>query len=242
MQQVRKGLIHQCDRHDFFPSKLKHSSTTGDSFHMEIAAHPLSTWQPQASHLGSWSMSKPVAIPIDEDIRLMFAVAAGDSNALRELIDKWKKPLINFFYRSLGSYAESEDLAQQVFIKLYRAAGRYEARAKFSTFLFHIARRVLLNEFRRRSRKPVEYMDPQEFHYGESEDPEVQRRLNEIEEIFQLAIKKLPEKHRSALLLYKQQHLSYQEIAEIMKANENAVKTWIHRARNQLRKEMEALQ
>jgi RNA polymerase sigma-70 factor (ECF subfamily) len=62
-------------------------------------------------------------------------VAAGDSEALRDLIDKWKKPLINFFYRSLGSYAESEDLAQQVFIKLYRAAERYEARAKFSTFL-----------------------------------------------------------------------------------------------------------
>ena len=209
---------------------------------MEMTAHPLSTWQPEAGRLGSWAMSKPVAIPIDEDIRLMFAVAAGDSNALRELIDKWKKPLINFFYRSLGSYAESEDLAQQVFIKLYRAAGRYQARAKFSTFLFHIARRVLLNEFRRRSRKPVEYVDPQEFHYGESEDPEVRRRLKEIEEIFQLAIKKLPEKHRSALLLYKQQQLSYQEIAEIMKANENAVKTWIHRARKQLRKEMEALQ
>jgi RNA polymerase sigma-70 factor (ECF subfamily) len=85
-------------------------------------------------------------------------------------------------------------------------------------------------------------VDPQEFYYGESEDPEVQRRLKEIEEIFQLAIKKLPEKHRSALLLYKQQQLSYQEIAEIMKANENAVKTWIHRARTQLRKEMEALQ
>jgi len=187
-------------------------------------------------------MSEPIAIPIDEDIRLMFAVAAGDSEALRDLIDKWKKPLINFFYRSLGSYAESEDLAQQVFIKLYRAAERYEARAKFSTFLFHIARRVLLNEFRRRKRKPVNYVDPQEFYYGESEDPEVQRRLKEIEEIFQLAIKKLPEKHRSALLLYKQQQLSYQEIAEIMKANENAVKTWIHRARTQLRKEMEALQ
>ncbi|MCZ6672797.1 MAG: RNA polymerase sigma factor [Verrucomicrobia bacterium] len=186
-------------------------------------------------------MSEPAVIPIDEDISLMLEVAAGNSEALRQLIDKWKKPLINFFYRSLGSYAESEDLAQMVFIKIYRAAERYQARAKFSTFLFHVARRVLLNEFRRRSRKPVDYVDPQEFNYGENEDPEVQRRLNEIEEVFQLAIKKLPEKHRTALLLYKQQQLSYQEIAEVMKANENAVKTWIHRARTQLKKEMEAL-
>ena len=208
---------------------------------MEITASLLSAWQGPPQRLGTWEMSEPVPIPIDEDIRLMFAVAAGDTDALRQLIDKWKKPLINFFYRSLSSYEESEDLAQQVFIKIYRAAGRYQAKAKFSTFLFHIARRVLLNEFRRRSRKPVEYVDPQEFHYGESEDPEVQRRLSEIEEVFQLAIKKLPEKHRTALLLYKQQELSYKEIAEIMDASENAVKTWIHRARAQLKEEMEVL-
>ena len=68
------------------------------------------------------------------------------------------------------------------------------------------------------------------------------RSLKEIEEIFQLAIRELPEKHRTALLLYKQQQLSYQEIAEVMKAKENAVKTWIHRGRTQLKKEMEALQ
>ena len=209
---------------------------------MEVCAIRLSPWQTRTQRLGTWEMSEPVPIPIDEDIRLMFEVAAGDSHALRQIIDKWKKPLINFFYRSLGSYTESEDLAQLVFIKLYRAADRYEARAKFSTFLFHIARRVLLNEFRRKSRKPVDYIDPQEFHYEESEDQEVKRRLKEIEELFQLAIKKLPEKHRSALLLYKQQQLSYQEIAEIMKASENAVKTWIHRARTQLKEEMEALQ
>ena len=197
---------------------------------MEISVSLLSTWQGKPQRLGTWEMSEPIPIPIDEDIRLMFEVAAGDSDALRRLIDKWQKPLINFFYRSLSSYAESEDLAQMVFIKIYRAAGRYQARAKFSTFLFHIARRVLLNEFRRRSRKPVDYVDPQEFYYGESEDPEVQRRLSEIEEIFQLAIKELPEKHRTALLLYKQQQLSYQEIAEVMNATENAVKTWIHRS------------
>jgi RNA polymerase sigma-70 factor, ECF subfamily len=208
---------------------------------MEITASLLSTWQTESKPVGRWRFSDPILIPIDEDIRLMFEVAAGDSNALRQLIDKWKKPLIIFFYRSLGSYTESEDLAQVVFIKIYRASARYEARAKFSTFLFHIARRVLLNEFRRKGRKPVDYVDPQEFHYELSEDPEVKQRLVEIEEIFQLAIKKLPEKHRSAILLYKQQQLSYLEIAEIMNASENAVKTWIHRARVQLKIDMEEL-
>ena len=208
---------------------------------MEITASLLSTWQTESKPVRRLELSEPVPIPIDEDIRLMFEVAAGDSNALRLLIDKWKKPLINFFYRSLSSYTESEDLAQVVFIKIYRAAEPYEARAKFSTFLFHVARRVLLNEFRRKGRKPVDYVDPQEFHYELSEDPNEKRRLVEIEEIFQLAIKKLPEKHRSAILLYKQQQLSYLEIAEIMKASENAAKTWIHRARTQLKIVMKEL-
>jgi RNA polymerase sigma-70 factor (ECF subfamily) len=208
---------------------------------MEITASLLSTWQTESKPVRRLELSEPVPIPIDEDIRLMFEVAAGDSNVLRLMIDKWKKPLINFFYRSLSSYTESEDLAQVVFIKIYRAAKRYEARAKFSTFLFHVASRVLLNEFRRKGRKPVDYVDPQEFHYELSEDPNEKRRLVEIEEIFQLAIKKLPEKHRSAILLYKQQQLSYLEIVEIMKASENEVKTWIHRARTQLKIEMKEL-
>ena len=71
---------------------------------MELTTNPLSTWQTQKRSLGSFAMSEPIPIPIDEDIRLMLAVAGGDTEALRELIDKWKKPLINFFYRSLGSY------------------------------------------------------------------------------------------------------------------------------------------
>ena len=209
---------------------------------MEVTVNLLCAWQPQEQSVGRWEMPEPVLSEMDEDIRLMLQVASGNSEALRQLIDRWKRPLINYFYRSLGSYAESEDLAQLVFIKIYRAAGRYEARAKFSTFLFHIARRVLLNEFRRRKRKPVDFVDPQDLNYGESEDPGEERRLREIEELFQLAIRELPEKHRTALLLYKQQQLSYQEIAEIMHAKENAVKTWIHRARTQLKQGMEALQ
>ncbi len=188
--------------------------------------------------VGNVTMDDEAQAPVDEDIFLMYRVGEGSTEALRTLIDKWKSPLINFFYRSLGSYQESEDLAQTVFIKLYRAAGRYQARAKFSTFLFHIARRVLLNEFRRKKRKPMKFVDPQNLHYEVVEDPEVQRRLAEIEEVLQVAIKQLPEKHRTALLLYKQQELSYREIAQIMKASENAVKTWIFRARTRLKKEM----
>ena len=98
--------------------QAKLSQFKGDSFLMEITASPLSTWQPPKQHVGNWAMSAPALVPIDEDISLMSEVAKGDSEALRHLIKKWESPLINFFYRSLGSYAKSEDLAQLVFIKL----------------------------------------------------------------------------------------------------------------------------
>lgn len=81
-----------------------------------------------------------------QDEALMLRVGAGDETALEILIDRWKNPLINFFYRSLRSVEESEDLAQMVYLRLYRSAPRYKPTAKFSTYLFHIARRLLINE------------------------------------------------------------------------------------------------
>ena len=174
----------------------------------------------------------PVPFP-DEDVRLMLRLKEGDETALSALMDRWKNPLINFFYRSIQSRESAEDLAQVVFIRLYRAASGYEVRAKFSTYLFHIARRLLINEFRRQQRKPLDAVDPQDLHAVDDADSE--REVREIEEAFQYALKEVPEKQRTALLLFKQQELSYQEIAEIMGATEGAVKTWIFRARQSLK-------
>jgi len=202
---------------------------------MISSAQALSPWQNSAANIAISSMAENSSVEVDVDAQLMYRVAAGDESALTSLIDKWKNPLVNFFYRSIHSQAEAEDLTQTVFIKLYRAAERYEARAKFSTFLFHIARRVLLNEYRRQKRKPMHYEDPHDLRNDAVSDPEQERRQRELEEAFQQAITQLPEKHRTALLLFKQQQLSYQQIAETMKASENAVKTWIFRARTQLK-------
>ncbi len=174
----------------------------------------------------------PVPFP-DEDVRLMLQLKEGDEAALSALMDRWKHPLINFFYRSIQSRESAEDLAQVVFIRLYRAASGYEPRAKFSTYLFHIARRLLINEFRRQQRKPLDSVDPQDLHAVDDADSE--REVREIEEVFQHALKAVPEKQRTALLLFKQQELSYQEIAGIMGATESAVKTWIFRARQSLK-------
>ncbi len=169
----------------------------------------------------------------ESDESLMQRVGVGDDAALAELIDRWKNPLVNFFYRSLQSLEQSEDLAQMVYIRLHRAAPKYKVTAKFSTFLFHIARRLLINEFRRRQRKPLETVDPAQLAMRESTSGDF--HLMEIEEAFGLAIGSLPENQRTAILLLKQQELSYKEIAETMESTESAVKTWIFRARKHLK-------
>ena len=169
----------------------------------------------------------------------MLRVGRGDEAALGALIDKWKNPLINFFYRSLQSFELAEDLTQMVYIRLYRASPKYRPTAKFSTFLFHVARRLLINEYRRQSRKPLEHVDPADLNA--TEPGRATLDLMEIEETFQLALRDLPESQRTAILLLKQQELSYREIADAMGASESAVKTWICRARQSLKATMKEL-
>lgn len=178
-------------------------------------------------------------IPEDADIALMLKVRDGDERALAELIERWKNPLLNFFYRSANSRATAEDLAQVTFIRLYRAAPGYKPKARFSTYLFQIARRLLLNEFRRRKRKPADPVDPSELH---AVDPgNSARKVAEIEEAFRQALEQLPEKQRSAILLLQQQELDYEEIGRILGARPALIKTWIFRARQHLREALKDL-
>ncbi|WOO42234.1 RNA polymerase sigma factor [Rubellicoccus peritrichatus] len=196
----------------------------------------LPTWLSTGSRLTVDTMAESEATAVDEDAELLLRVAAGDDSAMRPIVERWQGPLINFFYRSLRSVEASEDLAQTVFVRVYRAAPKYEPRAKFSTFLFHIARRLLINEFRRQSRKPLETVDPADLT-GATEGRE-KLDLMEIEEAFELALQTLPENHRTAILLFKQQEMSYEQIAESMDASVTAVKSWIHRARQKLKEQL----
>lgn len=172
---------------------------------------------------------------IDPDSALLLEVAGGSEQALAALVDRWQRPLVSFFHRSLQSHADAEDLAQATFVRLYRAAPRYEPRARFSTYLFQIARRLLLNELRRRQRKPATATDPADLRSAVAEDPRTGQAARELEEAFQAALANLPENHRSALLLYKQQEMSYEEIAEALEVPLTSIKSWIHRARQKLR-------
>src|SRR5438445_10081667 len=95
----------------------------------------------------------------DPDAALMLRVKQGDIAAFEELVQKYKQPVMNLVYRMLRDLTEAEDLAQNVFVQVYRSAHRYEVASKFSTWLFTIARNLCLNEIRRRSRHPAVSMD-----------------------------------------------------------------------------------
>lgn len=172
----------------------------------------------------------------DIDSLCMQAIANGDNTAFENIVQRWQIRLINFFYRSTSNRSDAEDLAQETFLELYRAAARYQARGNFSAYLFTVARRRLIDKYRKNARRPLDIVDPTEFLM--QQQTEQQDNTHEIEEAFQNALTALPEKQRNAILMLQQQGLAYEEIAEAMGASIGAVKTWIHRARTHLRNEL----
>lgn len=191
-----------------------------------------------ASDTAADSPREPVPAGDDEDAGWLARGAEGDEHAWQQLFDKWKKPLLAFFYRSLGSMADAEDLTLEVFVRLHRAASRYERRAAFATFLFHIARNLLLNELRRRHRKPAQPLPPEAFDYVAAPEGDDARRASELEEVFQRALAQLPEAQRSLLLLVHQQDLDHRTAAATLGVTENALRVQLHRARQRLKELM----
>src|SRR6266404_1413865 len=176
----------------------------------------------------------------DPDAALMLRVKQGDMGAFTELVDKYKQPVLNLFYRMLRDATEAEDLAQNVFVQIHSSEHRYQVASKFSTWLFTIARNLCLNEIRRRTRHPADSMDvphPEqqdqpwhEFQDTKTFSPPEQLLQGELEEKIQAALTELPENQRLAILLCRQEELSYEEIAEVLGCSLSATKSLIHRS------------
>ncbi|HVU07819.1 MAG TPA: sigma-70 family RNA polymerase sigma factor [Verrucomicrobiae bacterium] len=189
-----------------------------------------------------------MAAQTDPDAALMLRVKRGDRAAFAELVDKYKQPLMNFIFRSLRDEAEAEDLAQNVFLQVYKSRSRYRQTAKFSTWLFTIARNLCLNEIRRRARHPAESLE--EVHAEHEDQPRQQfedkqnilppEKLlhGELAQKIEEALAELPENQRSAILLCRQDELSYEEIAEILDCSLSATKSLIHRGRETLKEKL----
>jgi RNA polymerase sigma-70 factor, ECF subfamily len=186
-----------------------------------------------------------MADQLDPDASLMLRVKQGDAAAFEELVEKYKQPVINLVYRILPDAMEAEDLAQNVFIQVYKSAHRYRVSAKFSTWLYTIARNLCLNEIRRRSRHPADSLDMS--HPGQEDQPLRQYQdksavsppdqllRTELSSKVEQALAELPENQRTALMLCREEELSYEEIAQVLGCSLSATKSLIHRGRETLK-------
>jgi len=184
----------------------------------------------------------------DPDAALMLRVKRGDRAAFAALVEKYKQPLFNFVFRTLRDEAETEDVAQNTFLQVWKSRARYERTAKFSTWLFTIARNLCLNEIRRRSRHPAESLE--ETHAEHEDQPQRQyedKKIflptetalhGELARKIEEALAELPENQRTAILLCRQDELSYEEIAKVLDCSLSATKSLIHRGREALKEKL----
>lgn len=186
-----------------------------------------------------------MAEPVDPDIALMLRVKRGDRAAFEALVEKYKQPVMNLLYRTLPDATEAEDLAQQVFVQVFKSAHRYRATAKFSTWLFTIARNLCLNEIRRRARHPAQSVDAPLQERDDALSRQIEDTTtftppeallhSELEAKIQAALADLPEKQRTAILLCREGDLSYEDIARVIGCSLSATKSLIHRGRETLK-------
>jgi RNA polymerase sigma-70 factor (ECF subfamily) len=182
---------------------------------------------------------------LDPDAALMLRARQGDGGAFTELVEKYKQPVMNLAYRTLRDLTEAEDLAQNVFVQAWKAAPRYEPTAKFSTWLFTITRNLCLNEIRRRTRHPADSLDQTRDDADDQPLYQIEDRRvapapeellhGELVEKVEAALAVLPESQRTALMLCRQEELSYEEIATVLGCSLSATKSLIHRARETLK-------
>lgn len=186
------------------------------------------------------------------DVQLMLDVKAGDDQSFELLLRKYRIPLVNFLYRMVRDTAVAEDLAQEVFLRVYRAREDYAPSAKFTTWMFRIATNLALNSVRDNRHRQLEISMDQPVDSGEEEIPalEVPDRAPNVEqhlvarsraEMVVKAIHALPEKQRAAVLLHKYQELDYDEIARVLECSESALKSLLFRAYETLRVELAPL-
>ena len=187
-------------------------------------------------------------VQTDPDAALMLRAKRGDRAAFAELVEKYKQPVMNFVFRSLRDEIEAEDLAQNVFLQAWKSRSRYQQTAKFSTWLFTIARNLCLNEIRRRSRHPAESIEeahaehedqPRQQYEDKSQIAPPEKLLHgELAQKIEEALAELPENQRTAILLCRQDELSYEEIAEVLDCSLSATKSLIHRGRETLKEKL----
>jgi RNA polymerase sigma-70 factor (ECF subfamily) len=196
------------------------------------------------------SQSLPNQYLTDPDVQLMLRVSAGDNSAFEELVLRYQDRLVGFFFHLVHDRAAAEDLAQECFLRVYRSRERYEATARFSTWLFRIAHNLASNQkrgtVRRREIPLANSSDAHDFQVNEQNlaeksalMPTRQLDSNEMRDVVRMAIEELSERQRTAVVLHKFEEMSYEEIGEVMGLGVVAVKSLLSRARGKLKEALE---
>jgi RNA polymerase sigma-70 factor (ECF subfamily) len=177
-------------------------------------------------------------IDVDDSTDWMLALARGETGAMDCLLNRWWKPLMSYFIRSTHSAADAEDLTLATLTQLYLSAPRYQPKASFASYLFAIARNVLISHLRRQSRERGHVLALEELPSGQQPAAPTCQSLKDTQEQFEYALQQLPEVQRTALLLRVQQALSYEAIAAITGLSVSATKTCLHRARQTIKAQL----
>ncbi|MGA8075093.1 MAG: sigma-70 family RNA polymerase sigma factor [Candidatus Acidiferrales bacterium] len=183
------------------------------------------------------------------DVQLMLEAKAGNDASFEHLLQRYRTPLVNFLYRMVRDAATAEDLAQEVFLRVYRARHGYEASAKFTTWLFRIATNLALNRIRDSRYRQMEIsLDVK----AEDDSPVMELPARELRVdqmlierdrtvLIRRAVEALPEKQRIAVLLHKYEEMDYCEIAKVLECSEAALKSLLFRAYETLRVQLAPL-
>ena len=176
------------------------------------------------------------------DITLMLRVRDGDLEAFETLVTRHQHSVVGTAAKMLGGAADAEDIGQQVFVRVWKHAARYQPSAKFTTWLMTITRNLVFNELRRRRRSQQVSMDTDEgdtirhqFVDEQAAPPSEEILDSELQEAIDAAIASLPETQRLAIVLRRYESMPYEEIAEVLKTSVPAVKSILFRARAELK-------
>jgi RNA polymerase sigma-70 factor (ECF subfamily) len=182
------------------------------------------------------------------DAEVMLAVAAGDEAGYNYLVGKYHRQIIHFLFRMVHNEAVAEELAQEVFLRVYRSRQSYRAEAKFSTWLYRIATNLAVNHARdtkyERTAQTVELDAPDSESGSTPEvadaDPNVEQRMLREERMaaIRAQVAALPERQRMAVLMHKYQEMDYRQIGEVLKLSESATKSLLFRAYQTLRESL----
>ena len=205
--------------------------------------------------MGSAAPQSEPALPLESaeglsDAQIMLRAKTGDESAFAYLVQKYRRPMVSFMYRMSHNAAAAEDLAQEVFLRVYRSRTSYEASAKFTTWLYRIATNLAVNHARdTRNERPdkMASLDEPDEETGTTMDVadntltvEQQILRRERMEAIRAKVQSLPERQRMAVIMHKYQQMDYKQIGEVLKLSESATKSLLFRAYETLREQLKA--